>query len=165
MRKMRLTPLDRAAGLVLARDIASPEPGQMPILRAGAVLTENYIASLEEIGVSSVWIQDELSEGIEPHELVPPQVRQETARKVSGALSQAQGALTSGHGMSGTAAQDLKSVVRRLLECVADSPSTALVLMDLAAADAHAFQHSIDTCALGLLIGRRLFERRGWQDF
>jgi len=39
------------------------------------------------------------------------------------------------------------------------------VLQDLAAADAYAFQHAIDTCALGLLIGRRLFERRGWQDF
>jgi HD-GYP domain-containing protein (c-di-GMP phosphodiesterase class II) len=162
---MRLTSLERAAGAVLARDIASPEAGQMPILRAGAVLTEGYVTSLEQIGVSSVWIQDELSEGIEPHELVPPQVRQETARKVSGALTQAQSALVGGHGMSGTAAQELKSVVRRLLECVADSPSTALVLNDLAAADAHTFQHSIDTCALGLLIGRTLFQRRGWQDF
>jgi len=162
---MRLTSLERAAGAILARDIASPDAGQMPILRAGAVLTENYLTSLQQIGVTAVWIQDALSEGIEPHELVPPQVRQETARKVSGALTQAQGALVNGHGMSGVAAQELKSVVRRLLECVADSPSTALVLNDLAAADAYTFQHSIDTCALGLLIGRRLFERRGWQDF
>lgn len=137
----------------------------MPVLRAGAVLTDNYIASLTEHGVVAVWIHDQLSDGVEPHDLVPPHVRQETAGKVSGALNQAQGALQQGHGMSGEAAQELKSVVRRLLECVADSPSTALVLQDLAAADAYSFQHAIDTCALGLLIGRRLFERRGWQDF
>src|SRR3954469_16902107 len=162
---MRLMPLARAVGAVLARDIASPEPGQMPILRSGARLTEGYVTSLTDLGVSAVWIEDDLSQGIEPHELVPPHVRQETATKVAGALSQARAALEGRRGVPGGAAQDLKSVVSRLLECVADSPGTALVLVDLASADSYAFQHSIDVCALGLLIGRTLFKERGWEDF
>src|SRR5687768_7750038 len=126
---MRLTLLERAGGSTLARDIPATNPGRVPILRAGTKLTENYIALLRDHGVASIWVADDLSKGIEPHELVPPHVREETATKVSGALTQAQNALVGNREMSGETAQELKSVVSRLLECVADSPGTALVLM------------------------------------
>ena len=162
---MRLTPVRRAAGATLARDIPAPIPGAMPVLRSGAVLTEAYQTALTNLGINAVWIQDELSEGIEPNELVPPHLREEAARIVSGALGEARDGLERGRGLSGATAAELKGLVRRLSESVAASPSTALVLADLAAADAFTHQHSIDVCALGLLIGRRLFERRGWQDF
>ena len=162
---MRLTPLDRAAGSVLARDIPATEPGGLPALRAGVKLTDSFLASLRHHGVRAIWVSDDLSAGIEPHELVPPQVREATAQTVSRALTSAQGAFTSQRVMSGAEAQELRSVVRRLLECIAGNPGAALVLMDLAAADAYAYQHAIDVCALGLLIGRRLFERHGWEDF
>jgi HD-GYP domain-containing protein (c-di-GMP phosphodiesterase class II) len=39
------------------------------------------------------------------------------------------------------------------------------VLSDLATADAYTHQHSIDVCALGVLLGRTLFLRDGWKDF
>jgi HD-GYP domain-containing protein (c-di-GMP phosphodiesterase class II) len=48
---------------------------------------------------------------------------------------------------------------------VASSAGAAMALVDLAAADAYTFQHSIDVTALGLLIGQRLFRERGWLDF
>src|SRR3954452_17037297 len=98
---MRLTPVRRAEGAVLARDIAAPEPGQMPILRSGAVLTEAYQSALTGLGINAVWIQDELSEGIEPHELVPPKLREQAARAVSSALAEARDGLASGRGLSG----------------------------------------------------------------
>src|SRR4051812_22486635 len=162
---MRLMPVRRAAGAVLARDIPAPVPGGLPVLRSGAVLTGAYQAALAELGINAVWIEDELSEGIEPHELVPPQLREEAARTVSIALAEARDCLAAGRGLPADAVVELKVIVRRLSESVADSPPTALVLADLAAADAYTHQHSIDVCALGLLIGRRLFERRGWEDF
>src|SRR4051794_5945322 len=162
---MRLTPVRRAAGAVLARDIPAPDPAQMPVLRSGAVLTDAYQSALTGLGINAVWVEDELSEGIEPHELVPPQLREEAARIVSGALVEARDGLARGRGLSIATAAELKNVVKRLSESVADSPPAALVLSDLAAADAFTHQHSIDVCALGLLLGRRLFERRGWQDF
>src|SRR3954469_20649958 len=162
---MRLMPVRRAAGAVLARDIPAPVPGGLPVLRSGAVLTGAYQAALAELGINAVWIEDELSEGIEPHELVPPQLREEAARTVSSALAEARDCLAAGRGLQADAVAELKVIVRRLSESVADSPPTALVLADLAAADAYTHQHSIDVCALGLLVGRRLFERRGWEDF
>jgi HD-GYP domain-containing protein (c-di-GMP phosphodiesterase class II) len=137
----------------------------MPVLRSGAVLTEAYQLALTGLGINAVWVQDELSEGIEPVELVPPQLREEAARSVSGALAEARNGLSRGRGLSSGTAAELKSMVKRLSESVAESPPAALVLADLAAADAFTHQHSIDVCALGLLVGRRLFERRGWEDF
>ena len=162
---MRLTPVRRAAGAVLARDIPAPVPGGVPVLRSGAVLTEAYQSALKALGINAVWIEDELSQGIEPYDLVPPQLREEAAATVSGALAEARDCLAGGRGLSAAAAAELKRVVRRLSDSVRESPPTALVLADLAAADAYTHQHSIDVCALGLLIGRRLFERRGWEDF
>src|SRR4051812_4051004 len=162
---MRLTPVRRASGAVLARDISSPVPGQMPVLRSGAVLTAAYQDALTGLGINAVWVEDELSEGIEPDELVPPHLREEAAQTVSRALTEAREGLMRGHGLSSATAAELKSLVRRLSESVAESPPAALVLADLAAADAFTHHHSIDVCALGLLIGRRLFERRGWEDF
>src|SRR3954469_5095497 len=125
---MRLTPVRRASGAILARDIPAPVPGQMPVLRAGAVLTEAYQSALAGLGINAVWVQDDFSEGIEPHELVPPQLREEAARVVSGALVEARDGLALGRGVSGATATELKGVVRRLSESVADSPPAALVL-------------------------------------
>src|SRR3954469_10806515 len=128
---MRLTPVRRASGAILARDIPAPVPGQMPVLRAGAVLTDAYQMALTGLGINAVWVEDELSEGIEPHELVSPQLREEAARSVSGALVEAREGLARGRGLSSATTAELKSVVRRLSESVAESPPAALVLSDL----------------------------------
>src|SRR5437764_1065317 len=98
---MRLTPVRRAVGAVLARDIPAPDPSQMPVLRAGAVLTEAYQGALAGLGINAIWVEDELSEGIEPVELVAPQLREEAARSVAGALAEARDGLARGHGLAG----------------------------------------------------------------
>ena len=56
-------------------------------------------------------------------------------------------------------------MVEKILREIENSGSTALVLADLACADAYTFQHSIDVTALGLLIGQRMFSEHGWVDF
>jgi HD-GYP domain-containing protein (c-di-GMP phosphodiesterase class II) len=55
-------------------------------------------------------------------------------------------------------------VVELIAASVSRDPGVALVLTDLASADAYTHQHSIDVCALGLLLGRNLFARTGWVD-
>jgi len=55
---MRLTVVSRAVGLKLARDIASSDPAKMPILRAGATVTERYVQALIDLGINAVWVDD-----------------------------------------------------------------------------------------------------------
>jgi molybdopterin biosynthesis enzyme len=61
-------------GLQLARDIPAGDPKQMPLLRAGARLSDRYAHALAESGVGAVWVHDDLSVGIEPAELIPAHV-------------------------------------------------------------------------------------------
>jgi HD-GYP domain-containing protein (c-di-GMP phosphodiesterase class II) len=162
---MRVLSLSRAVGLQLARDIAAADPRQMPLLRAGAKVTERYAQALRDAGIHAVWVHDDLAEGIEPVDLVPPHVREESARAVSDALARAGREFNDRAVLSPQLQADLAGIVDKIVASVAEHGDTALVLNDLAAADAYTHQHSIDVCALGVLIGRTLFLRDGWKDF
>jgi HD-GYP domain-containing protein (c-di-GMP phosphodiesterase class II) len=157
-------PLTRAAGLMLARDIAASDPKQMPLLRSGARLNERYIQSLRDAGITAAWVHDELSDGIEPAFLVPPHVREQAARKVDNALATARADFERSQSLSPEVARQLGSVVEAIVASISGNPNAALVLSDLASADAYTHQHSIDVCALGILLARDLFSRAGWMD-
>jgi HD-GYP domain-containing protein (c-di-GMP phosphodiesterase class II) len=161
---MRSLPVTQAIGLRLARNVPAPDPRQLPILRANATITERYARALADMGVRTVWVHDELSEGIEPAELVSPALRQEAARTVSTALAGAGAAIARGTTLPPELMAQLDEIVARIAASVLEHPGVALVLSDLAAADAYTHQHSIDVCALGILLGRNLFARAGWVD-
>src|SRR3954453_18108145 len=161
---MRLLPITRAHGFQLARDIPAADPRQMPLLRAGAKLTDGYIKALGDVGVHAIWVHDPLTEGIEPKDLVPPHVREQAARQVNDALDKAGREFDRRAVLSRDTRVDLAAIVEMLVKAVAENGDTALVLSDLATADAYTHQHSIDVCALGILLGRSLFLRDGWKD-
>jgi HD-GYP domain-containing protein (c-di-GMP phosphodiesterase class II) len=162
---MRLTQVSRATGLTLARDVPASDASGIPLLRSGAVVTEAYQRSLADIGINAIWVDDALGSGIEPEELVTPAVRREAAARVQEGMARAATAVASGRGVPAAAIGDLQSVVKQLAAAVAGNPGAALVLSDLAGADDYTYQHSIDVCALGLLIGRHVMLRHGWRDF
>src|SRR4051812_21951465 len=162
---MRLLSISRAVGHQVARDIPAADPGQMPLLRAGARMTDRCSASLAAAGIHAVWVHDEFTDGIEPVDLVPPQVREEAARMVSNALDRAGLDFDRRAVLSRQLRLDLAEIVDKIVAAVASHGDTALVLTDLATADAYTHQHSIDVCALGVLLGRTQFLRDGWKDF
>jgi HD-GYP domain-containing protein (c-di-GMP phosphodiesterase class II) len=162
---MRLIQVSRAAGLTLARDLPASDSSGMPLLRAGAVVTAAYQRSLAEMGINTLWVDDALGSGIEPAELVSPEVRREAAARVQDGMGRAATAIASGRGLPAATVGELQSVVKQLAAAVAGTPGAALVLSDLAGADDYTYQHSIDVCALGLLIGRHVMVRHGWRDF
>src|SRR4051794_7471479 len=162
---MRLVAIDRAVGHLLARDIPAADPRQMPLLRAGAEITDRYVHGLKDVGIHAVWVHDEMTAGIEPVHLVPPQVREESARMVSTALARANRDFDRRTVLSRQLRVDLADIVDKIVAAVAEHGETALVLSDLQSADAYTHQHSIDVCALGILLGRAMFLRDGWRDF
>jgi HD-GYP domain-containing protein (c-di-GMP phosphodiesterase class II) len=162
---MRLLAVRRAAGLPLARDVPATDPRQMPVLRTGAQITSSYVEALLDMGIHAVWVNDKLSVGIEPRELVPPEVRQQTAARVARALADARRSRESGQPLSEPAARELEHVVEQIVAGIGHRPEASLALDDLAAAHAYTHQHAIDVCALGLVLGRELFRCKGWRDF
>lgn len=161
---MRLTTIARAAGLVLARDLPPLTAGGPPLLRAGTTVTPRYQRSLTEAGVREVWVGDALSEGVATRERLPEAVRRRAAERVARALDDTATALGGQQVLSDATLAELRGVVDLIAESIAESSDVTMAVNDLAAADAHVHRHSLNVCALGLLLGHGLFERRGWVD-
>jgi len=162
---MRLTTVSRAEGLVLARDLPATGPGGLPLLRAGTRISARYRTALADQGIHAVWVEDDLSEGIEPAELMPEPVRAQTAARVHEALGSARAAFTSAQPLAVDTLRDLAGVADRLSDSIVASPDAALAISDLAAADAYTHRHSVNVTALGLLLARVQWRAEGWIDY
>jgi HD-GYP domain-containing protein (c-di-GMP phosphodiesterase class II) len=162
---MRLTPLSRAVGHTLARDLPPTGPGHIPLLRHGTEITPRFACALQEHGIHAVWVEDGLSDDILPDELLPEPVRAETAAKVAVALDEAREAIAASQSIGHEMLAELKDVVALIAANITDSPDAALFLGDLATADQYTHRHSVNVTALGLLIGRAYWRTEGWVDF
>jgi HD-GYP domain-containing protein (c-di-GMP phosphodiesterase class II) len=160
---VRLTTVSRAVGLRLARDLPTMAGG-LPLLARGATITERYARALHEHGIRAVWVDDELSAGIEPAELLPEPERADGEARVRRAFEAARGAHASSRPLPAETVRDLEGVVAELAARAAACAGTTVVLRDVAPADRWAHRHPVNRAALGLLLADELFRRHGWVD-
>jgi HD-GYP domain-containing protein (c-di-GMP phosphodiesterase class II) len=150
---------------VLARDVLVGRADGIPLLRAGVKLAGRYREGLARAGIHAVYIEDALSEGINPEQLVTDETRSVATRAVADAYRTARDTVVSGQPMEERTIDNLSHIVERILEEIEATGGAALALADLCSADAYTFQHSVDVTALGLLIGRQMLGERGWLDY
>jgi len=163
---MRLIATTRAQdGAELGRDVMIGRPDGVPLLRSGIRLTPRYRELLVKAGVSAIYVEDELSEGIVVEPVVDDQTRAIATRAVSTAFNTARDALSRGKRLTPDTVEALQDVVNRILAQIVSSGGVALALADLSSADGYTFQHSIDVTAVGLMIGQRYFTEQGWVDY
>jgi HD-GYP domain-containing protein (c-di-GMP phosphodiesterase class II) len=163
---MRLISLARAEdGTALGRDVLIGRPDGVPLLRAGVKVTPRYRELLAKAGISAIYVEDQLSEGIEVEPIIDDRTRAVATRAVATAYSSVREAMSTGQRLAPEAVYELREVVRRILEQIESSSGAALALADLSSADGYTFQHSIDVTAVGLLVGHRYFKNYGWLDF
>jgi HD-GYP domain-containing protein (c-di-GMP phosphodiesterase class II) len=151
-------------GAVLAQDVHAGQSG-IPLLRRGVGVSERYKRALLENGISTVWVDDELSEGIVPQTVITDETRRKTAGAVGNALNEAKGAMRKGKGLSDNALADLSDMADLITQEVQNTPDVALHLADMMGADQYLLQHVVDVTALGVLLARRTFHDHGWVDF
>ena len=163
---MRLIPTHRAPDRsLLGRDVESGDPEAAPLLRAGLSIDERQRELLLRAGIRAIWIDDELSRGVEPMPLLSPDTRREASLAVGAALDEARESLNAHTGLSTEAVAALSRATIRIRDDVLACPDTARALLDLSAD--HEFPHgdAAGVAALGMLIAKRLLERHGWVDF
>jgi HD-GYP domain-containing protein (c-di-GMP phosphodiesterase class II) len=163
---MRLIPLTRVPdGAKLGRDVASGRTDGMPLLRAGTELRPRFLDALRKAGIHAVYVDDEQTRGIDPTPLLTDETRAVATAAVAQTFEYASHALASGRPLGSEVIEALQRVAARMAEEIAYTNDFALALADLSAADDYTLQHSVDVAALGLLIGQRLFDRRGYTDY
>ena len=148
----------------LARDILTGRDGA-PLLRAGVRLNARFIEHLHKAGIQGVYVEDQFSQGIEPHPVISAQTRGLATRAIATVHDEARQAVAAGRTLDPEATDDLSDVVDQILMEVEECDGKPVVLADLCGADAYALQHPIDVTALGLLVGRRLIIEHGWLDY
>lgn len=152
-------------GSVLARDVWGSST-VAPLLRAGTVLRDTYLDRLSNSGIAAVYIDDELSAGID----IPTALRSSTQVKATGVLaaafSELPGAVAVASGpLRSEIVLELRTVVQAILEDLEDAGDAMIAFGDLATVDAYTMQHSIDVTVMGLMLARRLFREYGWIDY
>ena len=148
----------------LARDIFSARDAA-PLLRAGVTITERFVDHLGRAGIQAVWVEDELSHGIDPVPVLSAQTRALATRVLAALHRKAREAVAHGRVLDPESTDDLSDVVDAILKEIEEHGETPVVLADLCGAGVYDLQHSIDVCALGLLIGRTLIAEHGWLDY
>jgi HD-GYP domain-containing protein (c-di-GMP phosphodiesterase class II) len=151
-------------GAVLGRDVMDGRPGAIPLLRAGAKITQRHRDALIAAGVNAVYVEDALSEGIDVREVVSPETRRKATEAVSRAFDGARECFSEGRGIPESVVADMAKVAEMIARDVEDNAEVAVALDDLSSADGYTLQHSIDVAAIGMLVGQKLFRESGWID-
>jgi HD-GYP domain-containing protein (c-di-GMP phosphodiesterase class II) len=152
-------------GAELARDVLSGRSDGVPLLRAGTTLTERYRQGLTRSGVHAIYIHDELTDGIDPKQIISPETRAAAASAVGKAFEGAKDAFSTGRPLTSEMLGELDKIAARMAHEIDQTGDIALALADLSSADGYTLQHSVDVAALGLLIGQRIYRQRGYVDY
>lgn len=147
----------------IGQDIYS-RPDSLPLLRAGVRVSDSYRPSLARAGITSVWVDDGLSEGIEPLEILTEETRQLASLTVQDAFRDATRAMATGTMLPDHTVSDMAQVVNLIVKEVSGNIHAALALNDLANADRYTMKHSLAVTTLGLSLGLRVMHKYGWLD-
>jgi HD-GYP domain-containing protein (c-di-GMP phosphodiesterase class II) len=126
-------------------------------------VTERVRQGLERAGVFAVYVDDELSEGIEPAEVISPEVRERAIMELHSTFSDV---TTTGPAtrIPGEQIERLEGVVAGILRDLRGHGHMVSTLMDLHTFDSHTLAHSLNVCVIGLMLGDEHLRRHGWRD-
>ena len=162
---MRLVPLRQAsADAVLGREVHAGRCDGAPLLRAGAVLTSRVRDVLERKGVNAVYVDDSLSDGIEPVPALPTPARAQAIQAVADAYDAALEAQLTGRPLGPEAIATVDAAATRIVFDAGLDGASGLIFADLATAEGYLLHHAVDSATLAVLIGRRLLEGGESQD-
>jgi HD-GYP domain-containing protein (c-di-GMP phosphodiesterase class II) len=149
-------------GVALGMDLPA-RPGQAPLMRAGVTLGERHREALRACGITWVYVEDELGEGIEIPLPLSPATRMEARAALTRTFAEA--ARMPGNLLSYERLDELTAAAKRIVAEVETLPDAPYAFADLCGPDAYAIEHAIDATVIGLLVGRHLFRTRGRLDY
>jgi hypothetical protein len=131
-----------------------------PLLKRGARISDGFRIALERAGVTSLWIEDDLSEGIVPLEALSEETRDDAIASIRTLFGERSDTRSSGT-VSEERVDQMRDIARRVVADVCANGHCALALNDLANADGYTMRHSLAVTVLGLALGLRVIQKFG----
>jgi HD-GYP domain-containing protein (c-di-GMP phosphodiesterase class II) len=162
---MRRVPIEELkTGDRLGRDVYSAADS-LPLLRAGVRLSDSYVQALRRATILSVWVDDVISEGIEPLEILEEATKRRATIAIQNAFKNVASSVPKNGGrVSSETAKEMEEVAEMIIRDISRNVHSALALNDLANADGYTLKHSLAVTTLGLSIGMRVMHKHGWID-
>lgn len=170
---MRLVPIQYVkAGSFLAKSIYD-DKGTV-LLREGVKLTESYIKRVTQLGIFSMYINDEYSEK-EVEDLIKPELRQKAIKTIKDTFYSFD-KFSSNAGKSSM--QDKKfivekqnyfksisEIVKEIMEELLGRKTVLINVVDIKSMDSYTYQHCVNVAVLSLVLGIQLqLDRRKLYD-
>lgn len=145
---MRLIALDQITGAeILARPIFDIDGRKL--LNAGSSLKPNIIQKLYEKGLTSVYIDDELSEGIEIDTLL----KDETSLKAKAVIREEMNRLSQKKEVN---VANFSAVVDMIMDEILSRRISLINVKDLRLHDERTFAHSLSVCVMAIALSTKL---------
>jgi hypothetical protein len=163
---MRFVPIDSVTEeVVLARNVPSERPDGAPLLRSGARVGDSMVKRIAGLGISGVWIDDELGRDIEPPPEFPGDVLGIALHAVTRAIDAAPRAAASKQNLDAKIVRGLQEAAGDIADAVLSYPGQTCPISDLPVSVATPPWHAVRVAVLGTFIGRRVLTKSGWIDY
>lgn len=133
--------------MILAKDIYNNSG--VILLRKGAHLKKNYIESLKEKGIKTIYIKDESLQDNNIQKIVKEKTRKEALNIVEETIRR----------LPFSQDKNIKQityVVEKIVDELLDGEDIFMNLLDIKAVDDYTFDHCVDVCVLSIILGKNL---------
>lgn len=150
---MRLKSLEHVeSGDVLGKAVYD-EKCQL-LLAKNVALTQGYIERLKKANIQCVYIEDELSEGIEFKNVISDELKVKSISRVKTVFKEM--SVNKGHTYQVKSIDSIKDIIDEIMEMIYDNPSTLFCMTELMGTDMYTYNHSAEVAVLSMLVAKSM---------
>lgn len=117
-----------------------------PLLMAGVVMQQAYVEKLKANGIFEVYIDDDISEGIEVQDVIDEKTRQEAKSVLKRIMDS--------YVMKKTMNDEkVSAVINKIVDEILTNSDIVISLSDIRSIDDYTFEHSLNVCILAIMAG------------
>jgi HD-GYP domain-containing protein (c-di-GMP phosphodiesterase class II) len=134
-------------GMIVGRPIFYN--GTVILLEKGTMLTQTYIGKLEELGISEIYIEDDISKDIVVSDIIKDETRREAISFVRNAM-ESYGATTNIY------SKEVMRIVNKIIDDILSNENVIVNIMDIKNCDDYTFLHCVNVGILSIITGLKL---------
>lgn len=142
MRRINIDSIKK--GAKIARTIFSSDGGVL--LTEGMTLDKRYIELLRNRGINEIYVEDEISSGVQVQDAVTEETRSEAVVLVKQMM-------TGYKFISSPEIEAVKATVTKIIDELLENEDIIYNLSDIKSVDDYTFQHSVNVCILSTITG------------
>ncbi len=134
-------------GMIVGKKVIG-QSGQL-LLNYGAKIESSYIDKIKKLGYMGIYIEDELSNGIELVEVIDDSLRHKTVNSIKSFYQKAE----QGRGLKQKDMANISFLVNEMLDKILEDKNILVNMMDLKIFDDYTFSHSVNVGVLSMSLG------------